>query len=129
MGGHAINPQWHAVALGLRPKLAVTTSDDASEREANRVADAIVSNTSFLPIASRAAPYSIAHECAAFSTASTPCDSCEDRDFRDVRVHADSRAAVSARSIGARAYTCGTQIAFARGEFTAIVALHRHRSK
>jgi len=40
------------------------------------------------------------------------------RDFSHVRVHADSLAAKSARTIGARAYTAGGHIAFAAGEFS-----------
>jgi hypothetical protein len=38
-------------------------------------------------------------------------------DFSGVRVHADDRAAEAARSIGASAYTAGSNIAFARGQF------------
>lgn len=40
-----------------------------------------------------------------------------DRDFSDVRVHADPGAGAAAQSIGARAYTLGTDIAFAPGEY------------
>ncbi|WP_206366458.1 DUF4157 domain-containing protein [Sphingomonas gei] len=39
------------------------------------------------------------------------------RDFSQVRVHADERAAQSAQSIGARAYTVGRHIAFAPGQY------------
>ena len=38
-------------------------------------------------------------------------------DFSGVRVHADGQAAASARSLGARAYTVGADIAFGRGEY------------
>jgi hypothetical protein len=38
-------------------------------------------------------------------------------DFADVRVHSDSRAAESARAVGARAYTVGRNIAFGGGEY------------
>src|SRR5262249_27416156 len=38
-------------------------------------------------------------------------------DFSLVRIHADSRAAESARSVNALAYTVGTDIAFAAGQF------------
>ena len=38
-------------------------------------------------------------------------------DFGDVRVHSDSRAAESARAVGARAYTVGRTIAFGSGEY------------
>ncbi len=39
------------------------------------------------------------------------------RDFSAVRIHADSRAAGLARSLSARAFTVGGDIAFARGEY------------
>jgi hypothetical protein len=39
------------------------------------------------------------------------------RDFSQVRIHADERAARSAQSIGARAYTVGGHIAFAQGQY------------
>lgn len=39
-------------------------------------------------------------------------------DFSGVRVHTDGRAAKSARSIGASAYTAGSNIAFAAGRFS-----------
>jgi hypothetical protein len=39
------------------------------------------------------------------------------RDFSDVRLHTDSRAAIAANAIGARAYTIGADLAFARGEY------------
>jgi uncharacterized protein DUF4157 len=38
-------------------------------------------------------------------------------DFSDVRVHIDNRAAESARSVGASAYTVGKGIAFATGQY------------
>lgn len=39
------------------------------------------------------------------------------RDFSSVRVHTDSRAVDSARAIGARAYTRGTDVVFGAGEY------------
>ena len=39
-------------------------------------------------------------------------------DFSGVKVHADDRAAASATSIGARAYTFGDHIVFGQGQFT-----------
>jgi hypothetical protein len=38
-------------------------------------------------------------------------------DFSHVRVHADAEAAASARAIGALAYTAGSQLAFAAGQY------------
>jgi hypothetical protein len=40
-----------------------------------------------------------------------------DRDFSQVRVHADPKAAASASAVDARAYTVGNHIAFAAGEY------------
>ena len=40
-----------------------------------------------------------------------------DHDFRDVRVHTDSRAAESAASINAHAYTIGQHMAFGAGQY------------
>jgi len=39
------------------------------------------------------------------------------QDFRDVRVHSNDGAAVSAREVNARAYTVGSDIVFGAGEF------------
>ena len=39
-------------------------------------------------------------------------------DFSHIRVHSDSLASVSAASIGARAYTVGSHIAFAGGQYS-----------
>ena len=39
------------------------------------------------------------------------------RDFSNVRVHADSDAAVASRSVGARAFTVGNHIAFGAGNY------------
>ena len=40
------------------------------------------------------------------------------RDFSQVRVHADTRGAESARAVNARAYTVGRDVAFESGEYT-----------
>lgn len=40
------------------------------------------------------------------------------RDFSDVRIHTGTTADTSAKSINARAYTLGSEITFARGEYT-----------
>jgi outer membrane protein OmpA-like peptidoglycan-associated protein len=47
-------------------------------------------------------------------------------DFGDVRIHADSSADASARSIGARAYTLGNHVAFASGEYDPGSSRGRH---
>jgi len=40
------------------------------------------------------------------------------RDFGDVRIHADSRAAASARAVHARAFTLGKDVVFNQGEYS-----------
>jgi hypothetical protein len=40
------------------------------------------------------------------------------RSFADVRIHADTQAAESARSVSARAYTAGGDVVFAAGQYT-----------
>jgi hypothetical protein len=49
-----------------------------------------------------------------------------DRDLSDVRVHRDGAAADSARGIGARAYTLGSDIAFASGQWQPDTNSGRH---
>ena len=47
-------------------------------------------------------------------------------DFSQVRVHADGGAAAAARSLSARAFTVGTDIAFASGQFAPDTPAGRH---
>ena len=47
-------------------------------------------------------------------------------DFSSVRVHTDERAAVSAASLSARAYTLGPHVVFGRGEFSPATEKGRH---
>lgn len=49
-----------------------------------------------------------------------------DHDFSGVRVHAGAEAGHSARAIGARAYTTGTDIVFAPGQYAPGTAAGRH---
>jgi hypothetical protein len=73
--------------------------------------------------ASKAMP---AHAAEVAGSAGTPLDqgtlgemqSRFGRDFSQVRVHTDPRAAASARALDARAYTYGPHIAFANGRFS-----------
>jgi hypothetical protein len=46
-------------------------------------------------------------------------------DFADVRIHDDSRAATLARTVGARAFTLGTDVVFAPGEYPPEVSAGR----
>lgn len=142
----------------MQPKLAVSRDDDASEYEANNVADSVVQRE----VATvdqeereeekeQGAVQRKCTECAEEDehlqrepatgqgeTTSEPSSFGQNLgggeplptsslaffgsrmgyDFSGVRIHANSEAASSARSIGARAYTVGHDIAFGPGEFS-----------
>ena len=135
-----------ARARGLQPKLAIGASNDPLELEADRVADRIAGPQA--PAASCAggplvqrratsapdpagaatvpgeeAPASIDR---ALSGSGRPLerslrDDMERRfghDFSRVRVHSGATAEESARDVGARAYTVGSDIVFGAGEFS-----------
>lgn len=76
-----------------RRDLSISEPGDAGEREADRLADEVLRLPEARP---RHGP---------------------GFDFSRVRIHADARAAESARSVRARAYTVGQDIVFAPGEY------------
>lgn len=47
-------------------------------------------------------------------------------DFGRVRIHADAQAAAAAQSVGARAYTVGTDLVFNRGQYAPATPAGRH---
>ncbi|WP_420456549.1 DUF4157 domain-containing protein [Rubrivirga sp.] len=120
----------------LQPKLTVNTPGDRYEREADRVADAVTRAPA--DAAPLAAPLEVqrvgtggagveapASVDAVLASPGQPLDG-ETRqfmearmghDFSGVRVHTGSRAAASAREVGARAYTVGRDVAFGTGEY------------
>ena len=123
---------------GHPAKLQLGRVDDPLEREADRAADVAVQRTqaAFVrpapivvwrlpsPNAGEAgtAPDSVARAMAAPGRAMDPAvrvpmEQRFGRRFDRVRVHTDGEAADSARAIGARAYTYGTDVAFAAGEY------------
>ncbi|CAN7554205.1 eCIS core domain-containing protein [Mesorhizobium sp. LjNodule214] len=145
-----------APSHAIQRKATIGPIDDPLEREADRVADAVMGGGS--AGAFGAAPAAIAQRtCAAceaeeekIQRKSAPCEVGEHiqrkpaeaaasavgdggaplapeartyfeprfgRDFSDVRVHTHGRAASAANAIHARAYTLGSNIAFAPGEF------------
>ncbi len=65
----------------------------------------------------------IVHEVLRSSGQPLATDTCQfmenhfQRDFSQVRVHTDAKAASSARSVGALAYTVGSQVVFAEGHY------------
>lgn len=123
---------------GVQRKLAIGSSNDPLEREADRVAEQVLANRtqsdfSRVPISvqrhtpegahqSQEAPPSV-HRALAMSGRPLDAPVCQDmearfgHDFSQVRIHADGDAARSAREVGANAYTVGRDIVFAHGKF------------
>ncbi|HKQ30668.1 MAG TPA: DUF4157 domain-containing protein [Burkholderiales bacterium] len=129
----------------MQTKLQVSQPGDAFEREADRVADQVlrmpqpdssldkVTQTDTAPRVSRVASSSIVSSPSATPTvhdtlrdSGQPLDAAtrgffEPRfghDFDDVRIHTNTKAAESAQSVSARAYTVGNNIAFNEGEYS-----------
>src|SRR5215207_8980835 len=119
----------NALPLKIQPNLAMSTPGDADEREAERIADSVMGlpaaqtqqgqgetigglpgpATSLQPGSSPAHPL---HQ--------SPRRFMEARfghDFSQVQVHADAKAAESARSIHALAFTVGRDIVFGAGQY------------
>ena len=119
----------------LQPRLRVGAANDACEREADRVADAVMRwSAGQEPVRERTrgavASTDVPHpgieapiRRAQGSGRPLPEDSrafFESRlgtDFRDVRVHTNPRAADAARAVQARAFTLGRDIFFDQGEY------------
>lgn len=128
----------------VQPKLSINTPGDRYEQEADRVADAVMGMSegdtpvlqkmSLSPVSSvqRAAnaeggggvaPPIVSNVLS--SGGGQPLDAGTQqfmesrfgRDFSEVRVHTDSRAAESAAAIQARAYTSGRDVVFGQGEY------------
>jgi Domain of unknown function (DUF4157) len=89
-----------AARTELPERIAVGRANDPLEREA----DALAART----LAAIDAPRAPEHRDASAQSTSA---------FANVRVHADERAAESARALGARAYTIGSDIVFGGGTF------------
>jgi len=111
-------------------KLTVSTPGDMYEQEADRVADQVmripdsqVHRTKDGGSSEPAAPGTTAAGTSKGAGQALPYpvrSYFEPRfghDFGDVRIHADAKAAESARSIGAHAYTLGKDIVFAQDEY------------
>jgi hypothetical protein len=143
----------------MQTKLAINTPGDAFEQEADRVADAVVSNR--VPAAPRPMPASSRVQRCSCSAGRHQCEQCKAQaasesgpveessappavsevlnspgatlqrslredlegrfgghDFSHVRVHTDARAAASARSVNALAYTVGNHVVFGSGQYS-----------
>lgn len=123
-----------------QPKLKISQPDDKYEREADRVAQQVIQTpekakeeTSQTETVVRRRVTGDSSESAALpimqstsASSGQPLDS-ETRaffeprfghDFGQVRVHTDTQAAESARSLNAQAYTVGQNMVFAKGEYS-----------
>jgi len=133
--------------LGLQRKLSVGGSDDPFEREADRVADTVLTNRRHGLI--DAAPLRIQRHSAHTHAGSASAPASVERtiagggaplqrelrqdmeqrfghDFSRVRIHLGPAAAESARDVSARAYTAGNDIVFGAGEFSPDTRTGRH---
>lgn len=133
----------------IQAKLTVGSGDDPAEREAEAVAAHVMSasETGEIPDGSNNEWSSIRRQPAQgtppnisgiieqiLRSSGRPLDSptrgfFERRfgnDFADVRVHTGPEAAVSARSIHAQAYTAGSDIVFASGQYAPATQTGRH---
>ena len=117
----------------LQTKLAVNKPGDRFEQEADRMADSVVrgrrraapvrNHSLDSPQSGESKAPPIVHE--VLGNSGQPLDSSTrsfmerrfGHDFGNVRVHLDARAAASARSINALAYTVGSDIVFRTGAF------------
>ena len=106
--------------------LPVSEPGDTSEREADQVADEVtgfqagsVPDTTS-PVSSRATTGTL-HDLGSGAPLDPATRSSFEpgfgADFSGVRVHSDEKAAKSARDLNARAYTVGSDVVFAEGEY------------
>jgi len=98
-GGSDSLQQRAPVRVGVGP-LQVSAPESSSEAEAERLAEPIAEG--------RGLPAHLSF------------------DFSKIRIHTDERAAKSARAVGARAYTVGSDIVFAEGQYQPFDAPGRH---
>jgi len=128
----AVPPPSAPLRLPLQAKLEVGAGADPLEREADASADRVMRTpaaasaagvrTSTATLGSAAAPH-IVHDVlrspgealdAGVRAFMEPRFGC---DFRRVRVHADARAAASAKAVRARAYTVGQHVVFGAASY------------
>jgi len=130
--------QTNAAPPQIQPNLNVSTPGDRSEQEADRAADQMMRAEGprepwqTAPVrgdnpGETAVPSSVRE---AVSSPGRPLDAATrgwmasrfGEDFDHVRVHTDDRAAVSACTLGARAYTVGSDLVFDTGEYAPATA-------
>lgn len=127
-------------SLGLRAKLETGPAGDALEREADRVADAMVESATDMSHPGAVSPVKLSREASPDADAAAadtglvgqalrgPSQALPPverayfeqglgHDFSRVRVHTDALAAASARSVQAKAYTVGRDLVFGAGHY------------
>jgi hypothetical protein len=140
-------PECGKQKVSLQSRVKIGASNDPLESEADRIADRVLSGRlDAAPSISQAqvqhhTEVDDAHAKAVPSVVDEalagPCAPLErglrrhmeerfGRDFSGVRVHADSAAARSADAVGANAYTAGSHIVFAHGQFAPQSSAGRH---
>ncbi len=122
----------HTCPTQVQAKLAVGQPDDVYEREAERLAQGVMSWSQAQPLPRTAGGGSLNGSPSAppvvdqvLRSPGRPLDPAtraffEPRfghDFSQVRVHTDARAAESARAVGALAYTVGRDVVFGAGQY------------
>jgi hypothetical protein len=136
-----------ADAARVQPKLRIGDSDDAHEREADRVAAQVMAGATAstpTPLESSvqrhsdgpsiSAPHGFDAAMGSLRGGGRPLpsslrsffESRFARDFSGVRVHTDGAAASAARSIDARAFTIGRDVVLGAGEYRPDSAAGRH---
>ena len=101
----------------LQPKLKVSQPGDEYEQEADRVAEQVTADAA--PAASREKAPTVNDQVPwPDHSILKPMESQFGHDFRSIKIHNDEQAHRSAQSIDARAYTIGSDIFFARDQFT-----------
>ena len=131
------NPVWESLAFGART-LTVSEPGDASEVEADRIADRVMSGSA-PPVmespparvqrsaaAGAAAPAAHTPDVATALGSGAPIDAPTRRwfetrmgaDLRGVRVHTDAAAGGAARDLHANAFAVGSHVAFADGRYS-----------
>ena len=132
-------PIFSSSHVQVQSKLTMNTPGDMYEQEADRVADQVmripdpqVHRTKDGGYSEPAAPGTTAAGTSRGVGQALPdpvrsyFEPRFGHDFQDVRIHADAKAAESARSIGAHAYTLGKDIIFAQDEYKPYIRSGRY---
>lgn len=87
--------------------LPISQRGDALEREADQKADHVLRNIDPQSLSAKQTPQQVTQLFGSYFNT----------DFSDVRLHTNDRAAASAKAVGARAFTAGSEITFGRDQF------------